>query len=81
LTEFILLTSINVRNNNFGSLICEKSSSFGANTLAGASNDGYLACKKAMRVVEVTSDLCCTLCHDDVILKKLFATTENQKAI
>jgi hypothetical protein len=46
-------TSIDICYDNLGSFICEETGAFSSNTLAGASDDCYLASEKALRKIKM----------------------------
>ena len=62
-------TAVDISNHHLGTFVGKKTRSFGADTLACAGDDGYLAGEHARRVVEVLVDLVETVggSHDCVV--------------
>lgn len=60
-----LLTVVNVGDNYLGAFIGKESCRFGANALSAARDNGYLAGKHTLGVVEVVGDLSHAVGHDD----------------
>lgn len=58
-------TLVNVRDDDLGALVGEESRRLGSNALSAASDNGYLACKHTLGVVEVAGDLGHAVAHDD----------------
>lgn len=67
-------TAVDISNHHLGTFIGEKSRCFGADSLACAGDDGYLASEHARRVVEVLVDLIETVGggHDSGVICFLF---------